>query len=182
MRLAMEYTALDSISIKYFPSDFQLRTCSEDELLAIISFLQGNFPGDWQGKLWEKYYSSQGKLRIISLYLEKRPVASAIAQTTSANVGILSMVAVDPDFRRQGLGEIVVSAALDFLKKAGQEKAVLCTDSFRFSALRFYLKLGFQPLILNQEQKACWRGVLKKIQKLEWIEAGSVFSTKAGML
>ncbi|GEM_PF-3897528 len=179
MRLAMEFKQLDSICLKALPFGFMLKTCSKENMLEVIPFLRRNFPGDWQGEI-EKYCSGVGKQELFSLYSANMPVASALAQTTAAKIGILSMVAVDPNYRQRGLGKAVVSAALDFFRRAGQDRVVLVTDSGRIGAIGFYLKLGFRPLILDQEQAKFWGGVLKKV-KFSWSEEGSVFAAKAGM-
>jgi ribosomal protein S18 acetylase RimI-like enzyme len=162
MRLAMEYTKLDSIYLKALPDGIVLRTCSRNEMMKLAPLLWRNFPG-WQEKLENCYCDSQ-KQKLFALYLAKMPVASCLAQITSEKIGILSMVAVDSNYRRQGLGKAVVFAALNFFRKTAQRKAVLVTDSSCLDAIGFYLKLGFRPLLLNQKESFCWKEVLQELQ------------------
>ena len=63
------------------------------------------------------------------------------------------MLAVRPDQRGAGLGAILISGALDYLRDAGVDQAALCTQALNRPALALYEKLGFTRFLTA----ATWR-------------------------
>ena len=57
----------------------------------------------------------------------------------------IGWVAVHPSFQGQGLGQLIVAAAVVQAKALDPRPIYLLTDDFRIPALRCYLKLGFLP-------------------------------------
>lgn len=51
---------------------------------------------------------------------------------------------IEPAFRRRGVGQRLVQAALDFLKRAGQRRVSLWVTSGHASVFAFYSSLGFR--------------------------------------
>jgi ribosomal protein S18 acetylase RimI-like enzyme len=58
--------------------------------------------------------------------------------------GWIDMLAVDPDFRRERLGESLVAAARKYFRENGAATAALCTQKRNRPALNLYRKLGFR--------------------------------------
>lgn len=60
--------------------------------------------------------------------------------------GILRHLAVDPKYRGQGLGKLLVEAALDALDKAGMPKTIAFVMKDNTNGLSFWQHLGFEVL------------------------------------
>jgi mycothiol synthase len=77
--------------------------------------------------------------------------------------GEVGWVAADPDHKGKGLGQAVTAAATARLIRAGYERVYLLTDDFRLAALKVYLKLGFEPLMYQDDMPARWQAVFEKL-------------------
>ena len=64
----------------------------------------------------------------------------------AGSIGWISMTGVHPDYRGKGLGTVVVTAGLNYLKSKGVEVVELEVDSDNVPARELYLKLGFKKL------------------------------------
>jgi mycothiol synthase len=69
------------------------------------------------------------------------------------------MVAVRPDYRGQKIGTALSTAVLHRFKEEGHEDANLRTDDFRLPGIRVYLRLGFEPYLVHENQRERWAEV-----------------------
>lgn len=91
------------------------------------------------------------------------PVATATAwysQKWGEHTGYLHMVGSRLSHRGKGLGLQVSLAALRKMADEGREEALLQTDDFRVAAIKIYLKLGFKPFIVNENQYERWGKIM----------------------
>ena len=79
------------------------------------------------------------------------------------DAGFLHYVAVLPAHRGVGLGSVVCLAALHQMVREGRGAAWLSTDDFRLPAVRTYLKLGFEPLLVHENQRERWPAVFDRL-------------------
>lgn len=79
--------------------------------------------------------------------------------------GELSWVAGDPAHVGRGLGMAVCTAVLQRFHRAGYHRVFLRTDDFRLPALKIYLKLGFLPLLYQEDMETRWETIC---QALKW--------------
>lgn len=99
-----------------------------------------------------------------------------------ARYGFLHYVGVTPRHQGKGLGFQVSLAALRSMRAENKTAAVLTTDDFRLAAIGTYLRLGFRPLLVHENQRDRWRAVLAELQRPELMQAfakyleGSVFT------
>ncbi len=94
------------------------------------------------------------------------PCATASAYRQGAygpEVGYLHYVGVSPAHLGQKLGAIVSLMVLRKFRSEGLKGAVLQTDDFRLPAIRTYVKLGFSPLIVHENQPTRWATVFTKL-------------------
>ena len=112
--------------------------------------------------------------RVLFLRNEHRLVATASAwveETYGANAGVLHFVAVLRKARGRQWGLHVSLAAMRVMAEEGRRDVVLRTDDDRLPAIRTYLKLGFSPLLVHENQRSRWRTALREAQYPEKVEA-----------
>jgi mycothiol synthase len=85
------------------------------------------------------------------------------ADSYGAGVGYIHYVGVCPMHAGKGLGALLSLAVLHQFRAEGLQSAVLQTDDFRLPAIKTYLKLGFLPLIVHENQPARWNDVFEKL-------------------
>ncbi|MCE9589284.1 MAG: GNAT family N-acetyltransferase [Planctomycetes bacterium] len=83
--------------------------------------------------------------------------------------GYLHMVATLPDHQGKGLGAAVSLTAMHHMRGEARRSAMLQTDDFRLPAVKAYLRLGFEPLLIHENQRDRWRNVLTHIGRAECI-------------
>jgi ribosomal protein S18 acetylase RimI-like enzyme len=66
--------------------------------------------------------------------------------TESDDEAAFRMLAVDPDVRGRGVGELLVRTCLDRARTAGKRRVVISTDPRMTAAHRLYERLGFARL------------------------------------
>lgn len=111
--------------------------------------------------------------RVLFICYKGKPVATATAwynKRWHQETGYLHMVGVIPGKRGKGLGLKVSLAVLHQMVEEGRTSAVLETDDFRLPAIKTYIKLGFKPQIIHENQVARWRGILTKLGE-KWLAA-----------
>lgn len=63
--------------------------------------------------------------------------------------GALYDVVVDPTHRRNGVGRVLVSAAMDFLRSRGAPRVVLSTAEHNEEAQRLFARAGFRRTMIE---------------------------------
>lgn len=104
--------------------------------------------------------------RVLFICFNDLPVATASAwhrPKFGDDVGYLHMVGVLSTHTGKGLGLQVSLAALHQMAREGKTSAVLETDDFRIPAIKTYLKLGFKPVIIHENQVQRWENIFKII-------------------
>jgi mycothiol synthase len=75
--------------------------------------------------------------------------------------GELGYLMVKPEHRRRGLGGAVCAAVVRRFLSAGYESIRVCVQEHRLTAIRTYLRLGFEPFLHSQEVEKRWRQVYR---------------------
>jgi ribosomal protein S18 acetylase RimI-like enzyme len=70
--------------------------------------------------------------------------------------GILHDLIVDPDYRGQGIGRLLLDAAMARLRSNGAPRIVLSTAARNEAAQRLFGRLGFRPTMLEMTRE--WDG------------------------
>ena len=79
--------------------------------------------------------------------------------------GYLHMIGVASEQRGRGLGTLVTLAALGWFREHGFAGAVLDTDDWRLPAIAVYLKLGFGPVLFDDEHARRWTAVRASLEE-----------------
>ena len=74
--------------------------------------------------------------------------------------GELGWVAGDPDHKGKGLGLAVCAAVTARFLQAGYRRIYIRTQDWRLPALKTYLKLGYVPVVKDEDMAERWRKVL----------------------
>ncbi|MPM64001.1 Acetyltransferase YpeA [bioreactor metagenome] len=91
----------------------------------------------------------------IEKFLKRNPTTSFVAEADNNLVGVILCghdgrrgyiyhTAVNPDYRRNGLGEALVSAVLEALKEEGINKAALVVFGTNNVGNKFWESIGFE--------------------------------------
>jgi len=94
------------------------------------------------------------------------PCATASAyrqESYGPDMGYLHYVGVCPPHFGKRLGAVVSLMVLRKFKSEGLKGAVLQTDDFRLAAIRTYLKLGFAPMMVHENQPVRWAAIFAKL-------------------
>ena len=84
--------------------------------------------------------------------------------------GTLHMVSALPDAAGRGVGKAVCTAVVNYLVDIGCEFVDLTTDDFRIPAIVTYTKLGFRPVIDDDEMQQRWGALAEKLNLPEITE------------
>src|SRR5262249_41329227 len=93
---------------------------------------------------------------------EDRPIGAACTRLhpgADGSIAELGWVAVSPEHRGHGLGLQVCRAVLGHIRDLGHEYAYLLTDDHRLPAIATYLRLGFEPEIVDASHPARWAAI-----------------------
>ncbi len=167
-QLVMRRPRLDDLPPVRPPDGFRVRSFEpgdERHWLAIIgeSFARPMGPEAFSQRFGDGQFRPE---RVLFMAGPDGPVATAAAWLVprwGATVGVLHMVGAVTASRGLGLGHQVSLAAMHQMAAEGRRVAVLQTDDFRLAAIRTYLRLRFQPYLIDDNQRARWRRVLAEV-------------------
>lgn len=83
--------------------------------------------------------------------------------------GTLHMVSARPEAAGRGVGRAVCTAVVNYLLTAGCSYVDLTTDDFRKSAIVTYTRLGFRPVIDDEEMQKRWEILADELKLPELI-------------
>ena len=168
-QLAMRRVGLDDLPAAAPPAGYSVRRFREGDQRAWEEIVGESF-GAAAGA-----YTFAGSVRAKPSYLPERVFFLARGEELVATAtalrhgelrdlrGYLHMVAVRPGHQGRRLGYSVSLAALGQMAREGARQAILRTDDFRLAAVKTYLRLGFQPLLVHENQRRRWLVVLAEI-------------------
>ncbi len=100
------------------------------------------------------------------------PVGSASAWPGleyGQEAGVLHYVGVIKRELGHGLGSLVSLAALHQMVREQRTHALLRTDDCRLPAIRLYLKLGFAPFLIHENQRQRWYDIFQEMQRTDLV-------------
>lgn len=123
----------------------------------------GNYePGDFQKVMVENYDYDPSRV-FIMFNATGEPCATASAWRQhyrwGEGVGYVLFVGVIPPQRGRGLGYQMVLYILHEFVRCSLTSAVLETDDANLPAIKTYLKLGFLPRLVHENQIARWQQI-----------------------
>jgi mycothiol synthase len=162
-QLVMYRPNLAELPAVQLPEGYSCRTYQPGDEAAWESIIFQSFQwkSDFRKQMEEDEYYNLGKIFFICY--GDTPIATASAWHRPAwgrHVGYLHMVGVIPGHGGKGLGLQVSLAALHHMANTGKEASILETDDFRIPAIKTYLRLGYKPLLIHENQAERWKDLI----------------------
>lgn len=121
----------------------KIRQFSPQDFESVAKISQESFPHPWSEEYLKKV--SQDHARdILIAESDGQIVGYILGYIKSDRSGSIKILAVDPDYRRQGIGQKLINAALEKMKKSGCEEVFLKLRTNNSTADNFYQEIGFE--------------------------------------
>jgi mycothiol synthase len=175
-QLVMERGLQDGLPPLQPPAGYTVRSLRRGDEAAWVRIIAASFELEPAPDYFDRRMRDDASFapeRILFSIGPDGPVATASAwhrPAWGATLGILHMVGALPSHRGRGLGHLVCLAALHYLADEGRTAVVLQTDDFRLAAVRAYLRLGFVPRLVHDNQRERWPRVLAQVAADGWRE------------
>lgn len=180
-QLVMKRNNLARLPPVVLPDGYTLRTNADVDGASWSLILNESFGGERtaesfvQEMMHHPAYRTDRVLFICDAQNIPCATASAYRQEEwGAQTGYVHYVATRPDYAGMKLGYMVSLAVLHKFNEEGCADAVLQTDDFRVPAIKTYLRLGFHPLLVHENQPGRWQtlfrglGIAPESVLLEW--------------
>jgi ribosomal-protein-alanine N-acetyltransferase len=117
-----------------------------DEIVAIENV---SFPSPWPKRIFEREIEALNSYKRV-IRMSGIVIAYIVTWTIHDEVHILN-IAVHPDFRKAGLGEMLMRHCICFSKDNGLKHAILEVRTSNIGAIKLYEKIGFRILRLRKK-------------------------------
>ncbi len=134
--------------LKHFidPPEFIILPMQHSELPNVAAIHAAGFARGWSDGEIQQLLARNGTFGKVARPVGKAGVAGFILYTLVAGEGEILSVATAPSWRRYGIGERLVKAALSHLSAERAEALFLEVADDNTAALTLYRKLGFQEI------------------------------------
>lgn len=151
------------------PDGYAVRTYHPGDEPAWCRIMEGHVGENWTIDKCRDRLTQNERFKPENLFFithEGRPVASTCAWTSdkvSPDIGLVHMVAAQPEHRGKGLGHLLNAIVLKRLKELGHQKAYLLTDDWRLAAIKSYLVADFRPLNTHESHPERWDKIFEEL-------------------
>jgi mycothiol synthase len=165
-QLMMALDQLSNLSAVKLPEGYTVRSFQPEDEEAWEEIINDSFrkESDYVKEMHnDNQYAPE---RVMFICHIGRPIATASAWYRGEwgeDTGYLHMVGIHFSHGGKGLGLQVSLAALHRMREEGRNKAVLHTDDFRLPALKTYVKLGFVPRVVHENQIKRWQSIAEAL-------------------
>lgn len=168
-QLRMLLRSLAELAPVRLPPGFDLRRFRPGDEQAWVDLLNSTLAlGEWD--LQRARERMSGSVRVVPDAIHfvtdaGVPVATAcLTHHDEMPEAELGWVAVLPSRQGLGLAYQVCLAVLHDMRERGYEAAMLYTDDYRLAAIKTYLRLGFEPLMVHDSHPERWHLVLEQLR------------------
>ena len=175
MRQLMMIHLLDAIPDKAAPEGFFIRNWQPGDEESWVEICKYGLLGpDATVNEWNRAILGQGHLDpktdtfFVCRSSDGAPVATITGYVRTDGVGDIHMVACREDARGHGIGEFMLSRAMQKLRAelpGDGHRVELTTDDWRIPAICVYLRLGFLPVLWSDDAEARWTAIFEKLGK-----------------
>jgi ribosomal-protein-alanine N-acetyltransferase len=126
----------------YALPDVSIRAAVAQDAAALLAIDARCFDEFWRYDLrhLERFMSTQ---RLVVAECEEGPIGYTLS-TIQLGDGLLGRVAVIPEWRRRGVGTMLVRDVLAYVRGAGAKHATLCTQTDNAASRALYARTGFR--------------------------------------
>ena len=168
-QLVMIRRDLENIAEMDLPEGYRIRFFTEGDAERLTPIFQQCFDPGWSADRVVKTFTDEpvwSPNRMCVLVKDDQIVGTATAWESRQRPdhGLVHYVAVLPEHRGQHLGRALVIRVLELLRELGYTDAWLSTDDHRLSAIRTYLRLGFEPVHTDASHAERWQIVRHKLK------------------
>jgi [ribosomal protein S18]-alanine N-acetyltransferase len=125
------------------PSRHELRACELRDLAQVGQIERDSFPERPYTRLDFAYFLLTAREGFIVASKDGSVVGYVIAITRGREEGSIQSIAVSPESRGKGVGELLMRSAMDSLAGRGCERVHLLVDASNEAAIRLYRRLSF---------------------------------------
>lgn len=130
-------------------ANYEIESIGPEDLDEIVAIENVSYPSPWPKQIFEREIEAQNSYKRI-IRFSGSVVAYIVTWTVHDEVHILN-IAVHPDFRKIGLGEMLLRDCLGFSFDRELKLAVLEVRTSNNSAIKLYEKIGFKTLRVRKK-------------------------------
>lgn len=123
--------------------ELKIRRLGPADLEAVLEIENCSFSMPWSREAYENELTRDHLAHFIGCFCQERLLAFA-GYWLLLDEGHIANVAVHPDFRRRGLGELIMVHLITLCKSQGGRKMTLEVRRSNVSARNIYSRLGFE--------------------------------------
>ena len=128
---------------------YEIDIITPDDLDEIVAIESVSFPSPWPKRIFEREIKAKNSYKRV-IRFQGSVVAYIVTWTIYDEVHILN-IAVHSDFRKIGLGEMLMRDCLNFSTEHGLKLAILEVRVSNTSAIKLYEKIGFKTLRIRKK-------------------------------
>ena len=164
---------LDLPETPILPKGFVLRVAEPTDEPALASLLEKAFEDStWTTERVRRTLTeAENVSKVFVIAIENEIAATASCRLLPdifPGSGYVHYVAADQNHAGKGLGFCATLATLREFAANGLEDAVLETDDHRFSAIKTYRRLGFEPVFRDESHVERWKKIEENFSKTQY--------------
>lgn len=146
------------------PSSLSVRIAEAEDAESLAALLGRAYPTEvWEVSETKQELFGDKSVKAVLVVVQGTQILATASLQIHANKptsGQLRWVATEQHSRRQGLAQTVVAQLLTLAAKADCKDVWLKTTNDLTSAIKMYLKLGFEPVVSTEEDQKVWDNLL----------------------
>ena len=128
---------------------YEIDFISQDDLDQIVAIEKVSFPSPWPKRIFKREIEAENSYKRV-IRMGGAVVGYIVTWTIHDEVHILN-IAVHQEFRKMGLGEMLLRDCLGFSAEAGLNFAILEVRTSNTPAIKLYEKIGFRVLRVRKK-------------------------------
>lgn len=128
---------------------YEIDTIRPEDIDEIVAIENVSYPSPWPKRIFEREIEAQNSYKRI-IRFSGSVVGYIVTWTIHDEVHILN-IAVHQDFRKIGLGEILLRDCLSSSSERGLKLVVLEVRTSNYGAIKLYEKVGFKTLRVRKK-------------------------------